>query len=139
MLFGETQMAEPEAAEDFLYTRQHIWVSVQGDVATIGVTNRLQDELDDVVFVELPDTGSEIRADSELCAIESLRRLWLQVFAPVSGRIIRVNESLREDLGVINADPYGDGWIVKIVLSDPSETAELLTSKEYGHLVDEGE
>ncbi len=139
MLYGETQMAEPEVAEDLLYTRQHSWVSVRGAVATIGIADRLQEELSSIVFVELPETGSEIRANSELCAIQSLRRLWLQAFAPVSGRIIGVNESLREDPGVINADSYGDRWIVKIALSDPSETAELLTSKEYGHLVDEGE
>ena len=132
-------MAEAEILEDLLYTRQQLWVSVREAVATIGITDGLQEELSSIVLVGLPETGSEIRADSKLCTIQSLRRLWLQIFAPVSGRITRVNESLREDPGVINADPYGVGWIVKIALSDPSEAEDILTARDYGHLIEEGE
>ena len=116
--------------EDSRYAKSHEYVHVEGNVATIGITDYAQKELGDVVFVELPQVGSQLEADDELGSIESVKAV-SELFAPVSGEVVEVNEALADKPELVNTDPYGDGWMLKIRLSDPSEVDELMNAEEY--------
>jgi glycine cleavage system H protein len=115
--------------EDSRYAKTHEYVHLEGDVATIGITDYAQKELGDVVFVELPAVGAQLEAADELGSIESVKAV-SDLFAPVTGEVIEVNEALKEKPELVNTDPYGDGWMVRVKLSDPSEFDELLMSAE---------
>jgi glycine cleavage system H protein len=122
--------------EDSRYAKTHEYVHVEGDVATIGITDYAQKELGDVVFVELPAVGAQLEAADELGSIESVKAV-SELFAPVSGEVVEVNEALKEKPELVNTDPYGDGWMVRVKLSDPSEVDELLmTAEEYEEYVE---
>jgi len=115
--------------EDSRYAQTHEYVHLEGDVATIGITDYAQKELGDVVFVELPAVGAQLEAADELGSIESVKAV-SDLFAPVSGEVVEVNEALKEKPELVNTDPYGDGWMIRVKMSDPSEFDELLMSAE---------
>ena len=120
-------MATPE---DNRYAKSHEYVHLEGDVATIGITDYAQKELGDVVFVELPQVGSQLDAADELGSIESVKAV-SELFSPVSGEVVEVNEALSDKPDLVNTDPYGDGWMIRIRVSDPTEIDELMTAEEY--------
>src|SRR5213078_726168 len=116
--------------EDSRYAKSHEYVHVEGDTGTVGITDYAQKELGDVVFVELPSVGTQLDAGDELGSIESVKAV-SELFAPVSGEVTEVNERLRDKPELVNTDPYGDGWMIKVRLSDASELDELMTAEEY--------
>jgi glycine cleavage system H protein len=116
--------------EDSRYAKSHEYVHLEGDIGTIGITEYAQKELGDVVFVELPQVGSQLEHADELGSIESVKAV-SELFAPVSGEVIEVNELLRDKPELVNTDPYGDGWMIRIRLSNPEEFEELMTAEEY--------
>jgi glycine cleavage system H protein len=115
---------------DLKYTEEHEWLRIEGKVATVGITDYAQGELGDVVFLELPKVGDQVRAGSECGTIEAVKTV-AQLFAPVSGKILEVNGELDADAGIVNRDPYGDGWMIKIQMSDPGELEGLLSGDAY--------
>jgi glycine cleavage system H protein len=116
--------------EDSRYAKSHEYAHVEGDIATVGITEYAQKELGDVVFVELPQVGSQLEQNEELGSIESVKAV-SELFAPVTGEVTEVNERLRDKPELVNSDPYGDGWMIKVRLSDPSELDELMNAEEY--------
>jgi glycine cleavage system H protein len=116
--------------EDSRYAKSHEYVHVEGDVGTVGITDYAQKELGDVVFVELPSVGTQLDAGDELGSIESVKAV-SELFAPVSGEVVEVNERLREKPELVNTDPYGDGWMVRIRMTDATEVDELMNAEEY--------
>src|SRR6185312_17116492 len=112
--------------EDSRYATSHEYVHNEGGVGTIGITDYAQKELGDVVFVELPQVGSQLEAGDELGSIESVKAV-SELFSPVSGEVVEVNEKLAEKPELVNTDPYGDGWMIKIRLSDQTELDELMS------------
>ncbi len=116
--------------EDNRYAKSHEYVHVEGNTGTIGITDYAQKELGDVVFVELPQVGAELEAGDELGSIESVKAV-SELFVPVSGEVIEVNEALADNPALVNTDPWGDGWMVRIRLADVTEVDELMTAEEY--------
>jgi glycine cleavage system H protein len=122
--------------EDSRYAKSHEYINVEGEVGTIGITDYAQKELGAVVFVELPQVGTQLEAGDELGSIESVKAV-SELFAPVGGEVVEINERLAEKPELINTDPYGDGWMVRIKVADPSEVDELLmTAEEYDEYVE---
>ena len=116
--------------EDNRYAKSHEYIHVEGDIGTIGITDYAQKELGDVVFVELPRVGSSLEHADELGSIESVKAV-SELFTPVSGEVIEINEALAEKPELVNTDPYGDGWMIRIRLSQPVEVDEMMTAEEY--------
>jgi glycine cleavage system H protein len=116
--------------EDSRYAKSHEYIHVEGDVGTIGITDYAQKELGDVVFVELPQVGTQLELADELGSIESVKAV-SDLFSPVSGEVVEVNESLADKPELVNTDPYGDGWMIKIKLTAPEEVDELMNAEEY--------
>ena len=117
--------------KDLKYTKDHEWAKLDGDVVTVGITDYAQGELGDVVYVELPEVGSEIEVEESFGTIEAVKAV-ADLFSPVSGEIVEVNaDRLEETPETINSDPYGDGWMVKIKLSDPSQYDSLMSAEDY--------
>jgi glycine cleavage system H protein len=116
--------------EDNRYAKSHEYVHVEGNTGTIGITDYAQKELGDVVFVELPQVGTELEAGDELGSIESVKAV-SELFVPVSGEVIEINEALADNPALVNTDPWGDGWMVRIKLADVTEVDELMTAEEY--------
>ena len=123
-------MAATSIPEDNRYAKTHEYAHPEGDVAVIGISDFAQKELGDVVFVELPRPGTQLDANEELGSIESVKAV-SDLFAPVSGEVIEVNEALTDNAALVNTDPYGDGWMVKIRMSDATELDELMSAEEY--------
>ena len=122
--------------EDSRYAKSHEYIHVEGGVGTIGITDYAQKELGDVVFVELPQVGTQLEAGDELGSIESVKAV-SDLFAPVGGEVVEVNERLTDKPELVNSDPYGDGWMVRIKIADPTEVDELLmTAEEYDEYVE---
>ena len=116
--------------EDSRYAKSHEYIHLEGDVGTIGITDYAQKELGDVVFVELPQVGTQLDLGDELGSIESVKAV-SELFSPVSGEVVEVNESLAEKPELVNTDPYGDGWMIKIKLTAPDEVDELMNAEDY--------
>lgn len=123
--------------DELYYTKSHEWVKVEGEKATVGITDFAQSELQDIVYVELPEVGKQLKKGEVLCSIDSVKSS-AEVYAPVSGEIVEVNERLSSEPELINKDPYGEGWIVVLKLSNTDEISELLSAKEYQEMI-EGE
>ena len=121
--------------EDNRYAKSHEYLHVEGDTGTIGITDYAQKELGDVVFVELPQVGSQLEMGDELGSIESVKAV-SELFTPVSGEVVEVNEALAEKPELVNTDPYGDGWMIKIKLSAPDEADELMNAEEYEEYIE---
>ncbi|GBC90320.1 MAG: glycine cleavage system protein GcvH [Fimbriimonadales bacterium] len=112
------------------YTKSDEWVRVEGDVATIGITDYAQSELGDIVFLELPEVGRYLQTEEAFGAVESVKAA-SDLYAPVEGEVIEVNTALQSALEQINQDPYGAGWMIKIRMKDPSQVNTLMTADEY--------
>ena len=126
-----------ELPGDLMYTREHEWVRREDDGSvTIGVTDHAQSALGDLVYVELPEIGQELDTGGDMAVVESVKAA-SDVFAPISGKVVGVNEALGDDPEKINADPYGDGWIVKLRLGGEFDNGELLSPGAYQDLLDE--
>ena len=121
--------------EDNRYAKSHEYVHVEGDVGTVGITDYAQKELGDVVFVELPQVGTQLEQGDELGSIESVKAV-SELLAPVSGEVVEVNEALAEKPELVNTDPYGDGWMVRVKVSTPEEVDELMDAEEYEEYVE---
>ena len=116
---------------DLKYSDNDEWVRVQGDIATIGITDYAQDQLSDVVFVELlVDEGEEVDQGDTIATIESVKAA-ADVYAPVSGEITSINEDLADNPELVNSDPYGEAWLIKLRINDPSELDDLMDAEEY--------
>ncbi|HEX2181906.1 MAG TPA: glycine cleavage system protein GcvH [Rubrobacteraceae bacterium] len=120
--------------EELQYTRSHEWVRTEGDTATIGITDHAQDELGDVVFVELPEVGATFDAGDSFGTVESVKAV-SDLYTPVGGEVTEVNEALNDQPEKINEDPYGEGWMVKLRVSD--EGSDLLSASDYEQFVEE--
>jgi glycine cleavage system H protein len=116
------------------YTKDHEWVSIDGDIATVGVTDFAQSELGDIVFVEIETEGESMSKEEVFGTIEAVKTV-SDLFMPVSGEIIEFNKGLESNPEAVNTDPYGDGWMIKVRLSDASEVADLLDAEGYKALV----
>jgi glycine cleavage system H protein len=123
-------VAEASYPDDLKYHPEHDWARVEGDTATLGITWYAQDQLGEVVFFDPPDVGTEITKDNPYAEVESVKAV-SDVIAPLSGEIIEVNETLKDSPEQINEDSYGEGWLVKIKLSDPSEIDQLMDATSY--------
>jgi len=124
--------------EDLKYTKTHEWVRVQGDVATVGVSDFAQHELSDIVYVEVTAVGKDVKKDDPIGTIEAVKAV-ADMYAPISGKVIEANESLKDAPQPVNADPYGAGWIARIKFSNPAEVAGLLDPAAYAELVKRSE
>ncbi|MBO8168408.1 MAG: glycine cleavage system protein GcvH [Thermoanaerobacteraceae bacterium] len=116
--------------KDFKYSREHEWVKIEGTKVRLGITHYAQDALGDVVFVELPEVGTEFAANDSIGVIESVKAV-SDVYTPVSGKVVAINEALLDSPELVNEDPYGDGWIVEMEMSDTGELDNLMTAEEY--------
>jgi glycine cleavage system H protein len=123
-------VAEASYPEDLLYHTEHDWARVDGEEATFGITWYAQDQLGEVVFFEVPKVGATVSKDDPYAEVESVKAV-SDVIAPLSGEIVAVNEALADKPEVINDDPYGDGWLVRIKLSDAAETESLMDAASY--------
>jgi glycine cleavage system H protein len=121
--------------EELQYTKSHEWVRTEGDTATIGITDHAQDELGDVVFVELPEVGTTFDAGDSFGTVESVKAV-SDLYTPVGGEVVEVNEALNDQPEKINEDPYGEGWIVKLSVSDEGD---LLSASDYEQFLEEEE
>lgn len=120
--------------EELKYTKEHEWVKIEDKIATIGITDYAQGELGDIVFIELPNIDEDISKKDTFGTIEAVKAV-SDMYAPLSGKVIGINEELDDDPMVINRDPYGSGWMLKLELSDLPEADNLLSASEYRELV----
>lgn len=120
--------------EELKYTKTHEWVSIEGDIATVGVSDFAQQEMGDIVFVDLPKNQAILEKGKQACVVESVKSAF-DIYAPISGKVIEVNNELSNDPAKINQDPYGNGWIFKIKVKDLSEINDLLNYKEYEEFI----
>jgi glycine cleavage system H protein len=116
--------------DDLHYSKDHEWVRVEGNIAVVGITDYAQDSLGDVVYVELPKVGDEFAANESFGSVESVKAV-SEVFSPVSGEIVGINETLNDEPEKVNQDPYGQGWMIRVQMSNPGEVDSLLTAAEY--------
>lgn len=123
--------------DDRRYSKEHEWVQVEGDRATIGITSYASDELGDIVFVELPDPGTALTQFSSFGVVESVKAV-SDLYAPVSGEVTEVNERVREQPELLNGDPFGEGWLLRARLSDATEPERLLDAAAYEELTGGG-
>jgi len=122
--------------EELFYTETHEWVKDEGGRVTIGLTEFAQSQLKDIVYVELPDTGSGFKKGDNIGVVESVKTA-ADIFSPVTGRVVEVNGTLKDHPQFINEDPYGEGWIVKMEIENPEELKGLLSSEAYQGLIEE--
>ena len=123
---------------EYMYSREHEWVRVQEDVCVVGITEFAQQELGEVVFVELPEAGQVFDANDELGTIESVKAV-AEVYTPVAGEVIEVNDAVVDDPELLNEDPHGEGWLVKIRFSSAADLKSLMNAEEYEEYVKSGE
>lgn len=116
--------------EDLKYSKEHEWVRLEGDIATVGITDYAQGELGDIVFVELPQVGTKVECMKPFGTIEAVKAI-SDLFSPLTGEVVEVNGNLEGDSSIINSDPYGEGWIIKIRYSDSGELKGLLAAADY--------
>ncbi len=116
------------------FTQEHEWIRLDGDIATIGITDHAQSELGDIVFVELPETGTKVSSGGEMATVESFKAA-SSVYAPVTGEVLEVNETLADDPAQVNAEPMGAGWFVKVKMDDVSQLDSLMDEAAYLALV----
>ena len=128
-------MREYKILEDLYYTKEHIWVKIEGDVATVGITDFAQSQLGDVVFIDLPEVERDVESGEVIATVESIKAV-SEIYAPLSGKVISVNEDLGNEPSLINSDPYGDGWICDIQIKDLTEIEDLMTSEDYRAYLD---
>lgn len=120
--------------ENLKYTKEHEWVKIEGDVATIGITDFAQGELGDIVYVEIETVGETLAAEDVFGTVEAVKTV-SDLFMPVSGEVTELNSGIDADPEVVNRDPYGAGWMIKVKMTDPSEASSLLSASEYKDLI----
>lgn len=120
--------------EELLYTEDHEWVRVEDDIAVIGITDYAQGELGDIVFIEMPEVGEETTQSEPCASIEAVKAV-SDLYAPVSGEVTEINEDLEDNPQQVNADPYSDGWILKIKIANTSELDDLMSAEEYRNMI----
>jgi glycine cleavage system H protein len=125
-----------EAPPGLKYSKEHEWVSTEDEVATIGITDHAQEQLGEIVFIELPAVGDKVSKDDPFGVIESVKAV-SDIYAPVSGTVVAINEELPESPEMVNEDPYGDGWLIKVKVSDEADFEDLMDSAEYGEMIAE--
>ena len=123
-----------EIRDDLKYTDSHEWVKIVGDTVIVGITDHAQEELTDIVFVELPKIGKEIKKGDELCVVESVKSV-SEIYAPISGKIANVNKNLEDVPETVNESPYDEGWLVEMEIKDKSEIDKLLDASAYEKLI----
>ena len=128
-------MADPSYPDELKYHAEHDWARIEGDSATFGITWYAQDALGEVVFFDPPEVGAQVSKDQAYTEVESVKAV-SDVIAPLSGEVTEVNDALGDKPETINEDPYGEGWLVKVKLSDPSEVDSLMDSTEYQATLD---
>jgi glycine cleavage system H protein len=116
------------------YSKEHEWVATEDGVATIGITDYAQDQLGEIVYVELPAVGDKVSKDDPFGVVESVKAV-SDIYAPLTGSVVEINEGLPESPEAVNEDPYGDGWLIKIKVSDLSELDDLMDNEEYEQMV----
>ena len=116
--------------EDLHYSKDHEWIRVEGDVGTIGITDHAQNSLGDVVYVELPKAGESFSAHEPFGSVESVKAV-SEIFTPVGGEVVEVNEALQDEPERVNTDPYGEGWMIRVRMTNPGEVDSLLSAAEY--------
>ena len=121
--------------EELKYTEEHEWVKIQDNIATVGITDFAQGELGDIVYLEIDTLDSEIALNEVFGTVEAVKTV-SDLFMPVGGKVIETNSNLEDKLELVNDDPYGEGWIIKIDISDLSETESLLSPQDYKNLID---
>ena len=121
---------------DLKYTKEHEWVKTEGNIVTVGITDWAQGELGDIVFVELPEVGADVEQTEPFGTIEAVKAV-SEIYSPVTGKVVEVNATLEDDPMVINRDPYGDGWMLKVELSDTAQLGSLLDAEGYTVLIKE--
>ena len=131
-------MAEETYPGDLKYHPEHDWVRIEGETGTFGITWFAQDALGEVVFYEPPEVGAEIKKDAAYTEVESVKAV-SDVYAPMSGEVTEVNDAVADGPEAINTDPYGEGWLVKVKLSDPSESDELMDADAYRKMLEESD
>jgi len=124
--------------DDLRYTRSHEWVRLDGEVGTIGITDHAQKELGEIVYLELPDVGHVYDADQEFGTVESVKAV-SELFVPVSGEVVDINKQAVAEPGIVNDDPFGDGWLIKLKVSSDGEVHKLMSAEEYAAYVKEEE
>lgn len=122
--------------EDLKYTKEHEWARLEGNVVAIGITDYAQENLGEIVYVELPEEGAEFSQGEAFGVVESTKAV-SDLYSPVSGTVVEINDSLVDNPEIINEDPYEDGWIIRIEMSDPSELNRLLSTAEYAVFIEE--
>lgn len=120
--------------EELKYSKDHEWVKIDGKVATIGITHHAQDQLGDIVFVELPQIGKEYKAHDEFGVVESVKSV-SSLYCPISGKVIAINDELAKHAQLVNEDPYGKAWMIKVEFTDPNELDKLLSAEDYKKMV----
>jgi glycine cleavage system H protein len=116
--------------EDLLFSKEHEWLRIEGETGTVGITDHAQKELGDIVYVELPKPGVKFDSGETFGSVESVKAV-SELFIPVSGEVVEINEDLGSAPEIINEDPYGKGWMIRVHLRDMSETADLMSAEEY--------
>ena len=116
------------------YTEDHEWVKIDGDIALIGITDHAQSELGDIIFIEFPEINDHIEKTEPFGTIEAVKTV-ADLFAPISGKILEINNSLEDSPELVNSDAYGEGWIVKVSVDDPSQLKDLLSSESYEKII----
>jgi len=120
--------------EDLHYTKSHEWVRIDGEIGTIGITDHAQKELGEIVYLELPELGHVYNAEAEFGTVESVKAV-SELYTPLSGEVVEVNKSAVAQPGIVNDDPYGDGWLIKLKLSSDEEVKRLMSAEDYGEYV----
>jgi glycine cleavage system H protein len=124
--------------EELHYTQSHEWVRIDGDVGTIGITDYAQKELGEIVYLELPEVGHVFNADEEFGTVESVKAV-SELYTPLSGEIVEVNKAAVAEPGIVNDDPFGDGWLIKMKLSTDEEVGKLMSAEDYSNYVQQEE
>jgi len=123
-----------EAPPGLKYSKEHEWVTAEEAVAIIGITDHAQEQLGEIVYIELPAVGEKVSKDDPFGVVESVKAV-SDIYAPVSGTVLEVNEDLAESPEVVNEDPYGDGWLIKVRVSDPADLDDLMDNDEYERMI----
>ena len=121
--------------EDLHYSASHEWVRIDGDIGTVGITEHAQKELGEIVYLELPEVGHVFNADEEFGTVESVKAV-SELFTPVSGEVVEINKGAVGEPGIVNDDPFGDGWLIKLKLSTDQEVAKLMSAEKYAEYVE---
>jgi glycine cleavage system H protein len=127
-----------EIPKELRYSREHEWVAIDDGIATIGITDFAQEQLGDIVYVELPETGTQVTKDDKFGVVESVKAV-SDVYSPVTGTVVAVNTGLPTSPETLNEEPYGDGWMIRVEMSDAEELNDLMTAAEYEKFIEEAE